>query len=998
MKTLTLALLIVAATSHAFAGEYFIEAESFTSQGGWNGVEGITAREASGLKMLSGASRDAKDVATTTLSVKDAGRYHIWVRYVNHPTYRGPFHLTALAGNRELGAAVFDVAFKGTLAKPQALWESLEVDLPEGEVTLRLSKHDNKNCSAVARLVDCVLLTMDLKMVPNHLNYGAQTFVRVTLGEGYEKPAYIHIFADHYHADWYAHWSLGKSGPVKGYQVAKRDLMRSGESTPWCNLTPTLYQDSGAMLYITARHGYTDYAKRLKAKLEFATAADEKSIVRSFEVDNQPSTIAIYVPPNLLTEDNRALLKADTELAEQIGKVADAHTWPTHGKKPEKFPLFVTAMADKSFTPLDSRVVAREEKTLAYFGFNEKPLTHISGAWQMKDKSYCSPDLDKMRAEFQREAAAFKGAGGKVENIIFCELTDEPTGQPLDVSSKMPSYTEPFRGWLRGKGLQPADLLVGSWDDVKIVTPAQRADFPALYYFSQLFRTRALGDFMSVQAKMAKADYGGDFPVLANFSDGAVYGGNFCIQGVDYFELLDTPDQNAIWGEDWSNGASSYQCASFNIDLMRGAASERGQKIGHHLIAHAGRKSWDVKLKVTSEAARGVKIFNNFCYGPNWASHEGGPYFRSHLWHGKPETWDANASITREIGAVEDLLLPAMPAPAQVALLYSTASDVWTVDENYAHGFDRMHTWMALAHAQMPVDIVAERQVERDLLNAYKVCYLSGPNLTRAAAVKLKAWVQNGGTLWLTAGAASHDEFNRPLDVLDDILPAQRGDLQVLQKFQASGRYINTLAVKDEVTWPGGKASVQSVKQALTANKTAQTLATFKDGSAAMVRGAAGKGSIIACGFLPALSYIKPALDHRKTLEQKIEAKTPLTAEEQADAEVVGRSYNPWKFPAPVRDLILGPTRSARITAPIKCGHAMVDAVFMPHEKGILIPLSNYTLVKIDKLTLQIMVPRAIAKATSVMHGDIKFKQASPGTVELSLPLENNDFVTLTFP
>ncbi|MFK5282358.1 hypothetical protein ACI3PL_22640, partial [Lacticaseibacillus paracasei] len=89
----------------------------------------------------------------------------------------------------------------------------------------------------------------------------------------------------------------------------------------------------------------------------------------------------------------------------------------------------------------------------------------------------------------------------------------------------------------------------------------------------------------------------------------------------------------------------------------------------------------------------------------------------------------------------------------------------------------------------------------------------SGPNLTFAAATKLKQWVKDGGTLWLTAGAASRDEFNRPLHVLDDILPATRSEVMPLQAFVASGRYLNTLAAKDEVQWEGGKASVLAIKQ-----------------------------------------------------------------------------------------------------------------------------------------------------------------------------------------
>ncbi len=53
---------------------------------------------------------------------------------------------------------------------------------------------------------------------------------------------------------------------------------------------------------------------------------------------------------------------------------------------------------------------------------------------------------------------------------------------------------------------------------------------------------------------------------------------------------------------------------------------------------------------------------------------------------------------------------------------------------------------------------------------------------------------------------------------------------------------------------------VLSVKQALQPRSQAETLATFADGSPAVVRRVADKGQVICCGFLPALSYIKPAL------------------------------------------------------------------------------------------------------------------------------------------
>ena len=582
-----------------------------------------------------------------------------------------------------------------------------------------------------------------------------------------------------------------------------------------------------------------------------------------------------------------------------------------------------------------------------------------------------------------------------MRKIVFCRLTDEPTGQSLEFAAHDAAYADRFRAWLKQLGKTPADLLVNDWDAVKIVTAAEREKLPALYYYSQRFRTRALGDFMAIQARLAQEAYGGTFPVQANFSDGAVYSANFYGQGVDYFELLDSPDQNAVWSEDWSNGASTYQCAAFNIDLMRAAARERGQVVGNFVIAHANRKPWDIKLKATSELARGSKTLESFCYGPRWATHEGGPYWRTHVWQARPETWDANASLTREVGAVEDVLLTAMPVPAKVALLYSSATDIWTAEGNLAWGFDRMHTWLALAHAQMPVDVLSERQAAQGMLDGYQVCYLSGPNLTLSAAEKLKAWVEAGGTLWLTADAASRDEFNRPLHVLDPILPADRAQVQELQKVGAAGRNLAGLSAKDEVRWPGGKADVLAVRQSLAARAGVTTLATFGDKSPAAVQGKAGRGTICCVGFLPSLGYIKQALDARNELQRKATEGSSLAAAEQKEVAILERSANPWKYPADLREFILSPVRAAGVASPITCDVPLVDAVVMHGDVGIIIPLANYTLEPIERLTLQVSVPRRVVKAESARRGGIAFRQGSSGTVELAMPLENNDFVKL---
>ncbi len=68
--------------------------------------------------------------------------------------------------------------------------------------------------------------------------------------------------------------------------------------------------------------------------------------------------------------------------------------------------------------------------------------------------------------------------------------------------AKDEAYRDRFREWLKAKSLTPETLLVASWNDVRPVVETERDQFPALHYFTQLFRTRAIGDFMATQRRI----------------------------------------------------------------------------------------------------------------------------------------------------------------------------------------------------------------------------------------------------------------------------------------------------------------------------------------------------------------------------------------------------------------------------------------------------------------------------------------------------------------
>ncbi len=1012
------------------AETHFLEAESFTpSADGWKAVTPQEVRRASRAKTMWGADGPGDAVATRTVTIRQAGKFRVWVRWMQVSAWRGPFRVSVAAAGREVAAQTFDLNVLPGVADWDFAWRSFEAELPAGEVLLKLGKHEQKNCVGYVRQVDCLLLTTDQELKPNHVPFGPQTFLRVTVGEGYQRPVYLHVFADHCRDPWYGHHAIGKAGLRDELAPPAEEMLKDREQSPWSNISHVVYQDSGAALNLSLRHSYYEKAPRLRAKLEFgrprAANADDIEVIKTFDIDALPNGLVVIVPPDLESPENIAILRRDRDFADETGRIADAFAWPTIGRRPTRVPFLVSASLGGYDLPVDAAVRAREQKTLDNFGFNGDHSRTLHGLWMMKNDSYCRPDVDGMRERVKHEVEAFRKSGRKLDDIAYCMLMDEPTGQPASFMARDDGYRDRFREWLKGLGLSPQDLLEPDWEAVRPVVESAHDQHPALHYFTQRFRTVVIGDFMATQKKIIEDAYGRSFPTNVNFSDGAVYNANFCSQGVDYFELLNRDDMNAIWGEDWANNSSTYQCAGFNVDLMRAAARKRGQTIGHYLIAY-NRTPWDNKLKATSETARGVRQWMNFAYGPSWGSHEGGPAWKSALWYSKPKEWTANAEIPREIGAVEDWLLTAKPTPAEVAILYSSSSDIWTMN-NFSYGFDRMHTWLALTHAQTPVDIVPEHEVADGQLAKYRVCYLSGPNLTRAAAAKLKMWVEAGGTLWLTAGAASRDEFNRPLDTLTSLLPAERGELKTHEPYQASGLFLNHLATRDTVAWNNERLEVLSVQQPQTPRANATTLATFADGQPAAVAAPAGQGRIISVGFLPALSYIKPALAARLPLDQRadaerlaaarlVEARAATVNADQplatsavvsapnspsalvtADRELLNRSRSPWRYPAGIRERLLTPVRATNVTPPLTCDVPLVDAVYLPCEQGVLIALANHTLSPISQVKLRAKVARRVTRVESVHRGPLPFQQTASGEIETTLPLDASDWVKVVW-
>ena len=90
---------------------------------------------------------------------------------------------------------------------------------------------------------------------------------------------------------------------------------------------------------------------------------------------------------------------------------------------------------------------------------------------------------------------------------------------------------------------------------------------------------------------------------------------------------------------------------------------------------------------------------------------------------------------------------------------------------------------------------------------------------------------------------------------------------------------------------------------------------------------------------------------------------------------------------------LLIPVREAKLTPPLTCDAALVDAVYLPCEQGVLIALANHTLSPIPQLKLRFQVARRAIRVESVHRGPLPFEQTAEGEIEIALPLDASDWV-----
>ncbi len=1027
-----LAMMVILGAASAYArppepwpgpkGDYvFLEAESFQLQGkGWaveNSPRGSRRDKQSGLKFLSGSGA-GEGKAVKNLNIPGDGQYTLWVHYAQQrgagAAARAPFEMIVTQNGKAVLTQKFDEAYtpdkKRSRDPSDYTWESTTGALKRGPATITFAKlgaKPAKRVSAHTRQIDCVLLTTDAKYKPDYRDFAPQTYMRIRLNQSEPAKVYFYGFLNHMRAPWYQNIAMGKKGWEKRVNVPGEEYLSAGESTGWMNISRLLYSDSDTNLSLQATVKYHNPdASSSDYTVELAPAPDDKQIVATLERKGPGSGMKVRIPPDLT---NGRKPTSDLEYAQANLALAKKLTVPAFGQAARQFPIMVgMGSNDNNTTP---GTQAAELEVLNIFGVNglwnavdEKSVQAgmvwgRTGAAVMQARGpggYNDPNMEKMEKSVAEDGKALQ-ANPLHEHYIVTSLTDEATAESLEKMKGNPVHEQAFVAWLKDRKLEPKDLGVGGWGQVKL-TDDRDTPHPALYYHSQQFRAWSVAHFFHLATTLVRKYYPPQALSTQNFSDGAVYVANFYAQGNDYFTWFRNQALDLAWSEDWTNGGSTPQICGWNVALLRAATREHKQPIGMYDITSYGRTPLDMKLKAYSDIAQGAKILSIFSYSPLYQGHEPG-------WYMKGPTYAALMELSREIGPAENILLEAMPRPASTAIIYSRAYDIWNVGLDNAQGHERMHTYLALRHGQEAVDVLDGQDVIQGQLKGRQVAYLFGQQLDQRCVQPLAAWVKAGGTLMLSPDAGSRDELNRPSDALDKALGISRMPAKQLQKYWgASGALDNRTPSQGKVRLEGGRSiDYYFVRQDLASGQGDTVLAKFDDGKPAYVVHPSGQGRVAMAGFLPAVSYIRGALERFETHKEDPVAPLPfvkqaMEAQNQSEATVSRVKYSAAApapaFDAALRQLITWPVTSAKAPQPAQADAPLVEATFMEGKAGWVIPLANYSGSPLKRVTLTLRIgDRPFAQVRSSRQGRLKTEPAGAGAIRITLPLESTDMV-----
>jgi hypothetical protein len=719
----------------------------------------------------------------------------------------------------------------------------------------------------------------------------------------------------------------------------------------------------------------------VEAEIQLAGGPDESAVFKTMTVKETGNIAGICLSPGF--REKPADIVTVRETSENHLKMAESlHL--SQDNLPQKFSFYTDAAYGWKNIYTDPAIAENELRTLRLLGLNG---IGYPGDWpddpaymKMVEKlgfsrfiSYnrtCDPAQAEKEKNFSPE---------EFQKIRLVALMDEPgnTGWYDLGQGKIP--VEEFHTYLKSRGFKPSDFNASDWpsvlpvrdkaavDDIVSNWGTKRGDVAKkLYYWTNRFTQSVTAREFKSATDRAEKLYSPGTLTFTNFTDHPLILGGSMVTGggIDWFTMGLARATTLPWSEDWLYGSIAawgnglYQRLGYVCDILRVSGSRDGQPppLGYYITDENDGDA--LRMKAFTVIGHGVKTIHFFDYGPAYAATE-------NYWSDSPGEYEGIAKLIRDVGKSEYLVYPGEPTPAQVAIVYSTTSEIWNQSDNAPAGQEKQYLHIALAQDQYPADVLNEDLLLSQDLSLYKVIYLVDTNLPAAVLKKLKKYAENGGCLCVVPGAGVKDEYDNPVSALADALGLKQ--TVATNGFDTFGN--DTVSVT-----PGygiqGKIPVSfQYRRPVLSDITAKPIAAFSDGSPAILEKDVKKGKILYYAFMPGLNYFR-----------QISAANPkglVTV-----------------FPDDPRELITLPCRLTKTGKTVELSPSEpIEADLLVSGKGAALVLVNMTRTAIGKLGISVKLA-GITSVSSIEKGKIPF-QYTNGKLTFSLPLGLTDIVLL---
>jgi len=923
-------------------GAYFCEAEEFTVKStggqGWKaqpwgenyydgttGGGGFLSRKA----FLGAPAQCPPTAATLDVNIKEAGKYLVLARYDGVSRYETRFTIKISQGGHTVFYRPYGQGRQWVGGRGRILWEGYQAwaELKPGLATITLIAGPQPE-PAAKRNVDVIMLTRDEAQVQTRiqkstrpdvylgldgwLTQDGDVWLRVTntgTAKAVVKSLSLYGWTFQQHSPYWVHQRTSKPVSIE---------VEPAKTSAWTEVGSTMdammdgqwgFTSSGAC---TLEFGLKNAAGKIEPLRSFANVNGRLDLVG---LANVRYTRQLPTPEELSAGILTYLKKLQPTL---------------HGKPPSH----TLVLASGGWTKGDWQFLTD------LYGFNGRylPQPRECEYWGYQTPAQLEEQCKKLTEEQRR-------------NIAVVSLGDE-IGLP---APEKEAATAGFTAFLRAQGLTPAqvDPAAGDdWSNVVYNTDAKLKEAnPGVYYWSMRY-LYAYG----IQAIKAQTD------VLRQYLPNAGVGANFspyfpsehAYLG-ETFKWVTCFRQDGMtepWSEDWAFGLpiGTQQMNGISLDLLRaGIRGKADRKIHFYVMAHyPGNNPTSFRRMFYNAVGHGAKILNLFEVDPVWLA-----YTENHI-NGNA-TYGEMLKSLYELGTFDDIVETGQVRPAQVGLWFSETGDIWGDAFNSGSAAKRA-LYIAILHQQVPLDFIVEQDALDGTLDQYNVLYLTDRHVSRAASVQIAAWVKGGGRLFATAGAGMYDEYNKPNTVLRELMGVAEKDFATPPDAQVAFikqdlPFVQPLQTVDfALSGPSRKqVPAFSVISTVIAAADARVEGTFVNGLPAVVRRQAGTGETLYCGFLPGLSYFRPAIP-----------RAPFDRNSRPDSLP---HFVPTAFDANVSALVASPLRG--LIRPVTTSDPLVEASVIESAGGKVIVLDNWRGKPIKDLRVTINFPVPTTSVTT---------------------------------